>query len=355
MANPVRQVLAALIVVLGVATAAAQIVELREVGGKVIQCMHSGLMSDLNDCGVRSDWYAYVFVGSISDIALADKHEKKLQITPEEIFLGNPQSPLTVLTSQGACLPTLAVGDRWLFFLRKENGRPFVLDYYGNISRPVAKAHDQIETLRRLKIIGDFGIVRGSVERGPDFLDKKAVSGARVVASRKSDNTQFFTTTNANGHFEFEPLAPGRYELAVDPVGTFRPDDSGVEVSRGSCWDVTMSRSPHGQISGRLRHSDGSPVADAPVFIMEKEGYNTVRSDKDGYFKSDGMRPGEYVVGISLPGAPPWKYGGCGGAACETPPIYLYYPGMQNRSDALVITLADDEKRDDIDFTIPTR
>jgi hypothetical protein len=25
-------------------------------------------MSDLNDCGVRSDWYTYVFVGSISAI-----------------------------------------------------------------------------------------------------------------------------------------------------------------------------------------------------------------------------------------------------------------------------------------------
>jgi hypothetical protein len=29
--------------------------------------------------------------------------------------------------SQGACLPPLVVGYRWLFFLRKENGKPIVL------------------------------------------------------------------------------------------------------------------------------------------------------------------------------------------------------------------------------------
>jgi hypothetical protein len=29
--------------------------------------------------------------------------------------------------SQGACLPPLVVGHRWLFFLRKESGKPIVL------------------------------------------------------------------------------------------------------------------------------------------------------------------------------------------------------------------------------------
>ena len=33
---------------------------------------------------------------------------------------------------------------------------------------------------------------------------------------------------------------------------------------------------------------------------------------------------------------------------------FLYYPGMHNRADAVVITIGKDEKRDDIDFTVPT-
>jgi hypothetical protein len=111
----------------------------------------------LNDCGARSDWYAYVFVGSISARTPAGNDEEILQITPEELFYGNPSTPLTVLTSQGACLPTLAVGNRWLFYLRKENGKPIVLDYYGNDSRPVESAQEEIETLRQLKGIGKSG------------------------------------------------------------------------------------------------------------------------------------------------------------------------------------------------------
>jgi len=351
-----RWAIAVLTVVLpGLGAATAQILEMREVDGKTIECMHSGLMSDFNDCGVKSNWYRYVFVGSISAIGPADKDEKELKITPDEIFYGEPPSPLTVLTSQGPCLPPLVVGDRWLFFLRRENNKPILLDYYGNISRPVVDAQGQIETLRRLRTIGDFGIVRGSVKRGPHFLDRKGVPGAHVVASRSVDKAQYFATTNGNGYFEFEPLAPGKYDLLVDPVGSFHPDDDSVEVTRGSCSDLTISRSPHAQIGGHLRHSDGSPVADATVFIMDEGGYNTEKSDTNGYFQTDGIRPGKYVVGIILPDAPVWKYGGCGGAGCEAPPIYLYYPGMHNRSDALVINLADDEKRDDIDFTVPVQ
>jgi hypothetical protein len=353
MANSVRLGIAVLAAVFsGLGTAATQIDEIRNIDGKNVECFHSGLISDLNDCGFKSDWYDYVFVGSISAIVPADKDEKNIQITPEEVFHGEPPTPLTVLTSQELCLPKLAVGDRWLFFLQQVPGRPILLDYYDNASLPVPNAQQQIETLRRLKTIGEFGLVRGKVERG-DLPDSKAISGARVVASRKSDHAQFFSTTDEDGVFEFEPLSPNKYDLAVDPVGTFHPDDDSVEVTHGSCWEVTMRRSPHGRISGHIRRSDGSPVFGAGVFIMDADGYNAETSDEEGSFHSDGMRPGKYVVGIYLPTVPGAKYVGCEGKDCAEPIIYLYYPGMLNRADSLVITLADDEKRDDIDFVIP--
>jgi len=328
--------------------------EFREVGGKTFECLHTGLMSDLKDCGVRSDWYAYAFVGSISAIATIGKDEKEIRIVPEEIFHGEPANPLVVQTSQGACLPEMAVGDRWLFFLRE--GRPIVLDYYGNDSRPIAKAQEQIETLRRLKTVGDLGILRGSVERGPRFLDGEAVPNAHVLAARASDHAQFSAITNDKGQFEFEPLAPGKYKLSVDPIGSFQPDDASVSVRPGSCWDVALSRSPHAQISGHVKHSDGSPVPEVAVIIIYEDGsgFNTITSDAHGYFHSDGMVPGKYVVGINLPGSPAWKIASCGGA-CEVPPASLYYGGMHSRSDALVLALGEDEQRKDIDFVVPVQ
>jgi hypothetical protein len=355
MANSLRCLALSLLVVFCFGDATAQIMEFRETGDRTFACMHSGLSSDLRDCTARSDWYAYAFVGAISAITSIANDEKEIQIVPEEVFHGAPANPLTVKTSQAACLPPLEVGDRWLFFLRQEKGKPIILDYYGNDSRPVDDAQEEIETLRRLKTIGDFGIVRGSLKRETDSSEWKAVPDAHIVATRTSDKAQFFTTTDADGKYEFDPLGPGKYKITADPIGGFRPDESELKVTRGSCWVLALSKSPHAEISGHVRYPDGTPAADAPVLIFNDDGsgYFTVKSNNDGVYRSDTMRPGKYAVGINLPDAPAWKYQACGGPDCETPPVFLYYPGMQDRSGALVIALAEDEKRDNVDFAIP--
>ena len=359
MANALRWSTATLIIVLcALSAAAGQIIELREVNGKSFRCIHSGLSSDLKDCGFHSDWYAYVFVGSISDIAPAEKDEKKLRITPEEVFRGEPPTQLTVLTSQGTCLPELALGDRWLFFLRKETGKPVVLDYYGNDSRPVADAQEQIKILRRLKTIGDFGLLRGNVLRGPNYSDRKPVPGVRVVATKSSDRAKFFATTDAEGDYEFQPIPVGSYELAAETVGPVYVGDSALKITGGVCREVTLWKSPAARLSGHIKRSDGSGVSKTQVLIMRTDysWFTTQESDANGYFQEDSLRAGKYVVGIGLPGAPPWKTGGCAGACSnEIPPASLYYPGMSNLSNALVIDLAADEKRDDLDFTLPTQ
>jgi hypothetical protein len=219
----------------------------------------------------------------------------------------------------------------------------------------VSEAEKDIETLRQLKTNGAFGIVRGSVERGR-FGDREAVPGAQVTATKKSDRSQSFAATDSDGHFQFAPLSPGTYKLTVDPIGPFRPDDDSVDVKPGSCWDVTMSKSPRAQISGHLRYPDGSPAAGVPVLIIDADGsgYNTQQSDEHGHFSSESMSAGKYLVAVRSPGAPPWKISSCGGA-CEIPAGALYYPWMHDRSGALVIELSDDEKRKNIDFTIPKK
>lgn len=318
--------------------------------------MHTGLTSDLRDCGFRSDWYAYVFVGSIAAITPVENDEKEIQILPEEVFHGNPARPLTVITSQGACLPKLQVGDRWLFFLRQQKDKPMVLDYYGNDSIPVADAQEQIETLRRLKSIGNFGIVRGTVMQGRGF-DGKTVPNAQVVAQRESDGAQFVTRSDADGRYEFEPLPPGEYKITVNPLGSYQPDDSGATVSAGACWDVALTRYPHGEVGGHVRHPDGSPAPDVDVIIMgaDNSWYTTRRVDTQGHFTFYSLEPGEYVIGINLPGAPPWEYGGAAGGGVTPPAASMYYGGATERSGALVITLTADEKRGDVDFTAPTQ
>ena len=344
--------LAALTVLLScLGTAAAQITIIKTVGDKTVYCTHSGLTSDLNDCGVRSDWYAYVFVGSISAITFVENDEKEIQIVPEEVFHGRPAMPLTVLTSQAACLPKLKVGGRWLFFLREKKNEPIVLDYYGNDSRPVADAQEQVETLRRLENIGDFAFLRGRVMQGTTF-GGQAVPYAHVIANRESDDIQFVSTAGADGRYEFQPLPPGKYKITVHSAGSTQPDDSGIELSRGACWDLTLSRSPHAQLGGHVHRPDGSTMPNVDVIIMSADNswFTTSQTDARGSFTFDSLKPGEYVVGINLPGAPAWESAGGGGVGVAPSTASQYYGGTAVRSDALVIKLATDEKRDDIDF-----
>ena len=357
MARSVRWVVAVVTVGLYCCSiTAGQIISSEQVDGKRFQCMHSGLGSDMNDCGTQSDWYPYVFVGTISAVTPTKDGEKELQIVPDEIFKGAPTNPLIVRTSQGACFPKLNVGDHWLFYLR--NGNPIVLDFYGNISRPVAAAQERVETLRRLETIGDNGILRGRVRQGL-FGQGDAIPNAHVIAHRATNDAQFVATTDAEGRYEFQPLPPGKYRLSMDPIKSFQTDDANIDVKGHQCWDLTLSRAPHGHLGGHVQRSDGSPAAYMPVLLMDGDGsfFETMISDANGYFHREMLSSGRYVIGINLPGEPTWKPSGCAGTpgACVVPKASLYYPNMRNRADALVISLATDEKRDDIDFTIPAQ
>ena len=349
------RVIAALLVALLCAGAAnAQIITTRNEGDKTITCIRTGLRGDLRDCGTRPNWYSYVFVGSISAITPTDNGEERLLIAPQEIFSGNPAASLTVVTSQAACLPKMTVGDHWLFFLRRENGRAIVLDYYANDSLPAGDAQDEIEKLRLLENIGGRGIVQGRVMRGTRG-DREPVADAVVVAEGNPPNSRFVAATDANGRYEFPPLPAGDYRITVDPIGTLRPDGASVHVRPGSCWDLTLAHSPHAEISGRVRYTTGPPVSGAQVLFMRADGssWTTYYVDANGRYRFDSLEAGSYVVGIRLPGDPPWEFGGAAGV--PPPAASVYFPGVSNRAAAATITLKDDEKRDDIDFTVSTK
>jgi hypothetical protein len=336
-------------------TAAGQITTMMTVDGKEIACTRSGLWSDLNDCGTRSDWYSYVFVGSIYAIAPTAGEEKQIQIVPEEIFLGKPGSLITVITDAGICLPKMQVGDRWLFYLRQEGATPIKLPYGGD-SLPVAYAQEQIATLRRLETIGNLSILRGHVMRG-ESDDGKPLPNARVTARSKSDGTQFSSTTDADGRYEFQLLPAGSYKITVAPVGSYQPDKSGIDLKPGACWDLTLSRSPHAKISGHVRHYDGSPVAGIDLVLIGSDNswYWTDQTDEKGYFEFDSLDPGKFVLGLNFPKRPDWFNGGCGGDCSKAPPASQFYPGVPDRSAARIIELATDEKLDHLDFTIPAK
>jgi hypothetical protein len=215
----------------------------KKIGDKSVQCVQSGILTDLMDCGLRPYPYDFVFVGSISAIRPVEHDELELRLVPVEVFSGKPDGPMTVLTSQGLCFPKLAVGDQWLFYLRKESGKPIVLDYYGNKSVPIANAQTLLDTLRRLQKIGEFAIVRGQVVSGKSF-EGKPVRNLPVIALRKGVESRYVAVTDRMGRYEFPPLPPGRYVIQVRANEPYRPGDWAIDLSPEACWDLTPDRFP---------------------------------------------------------------------------------------------------------------
>ena len=218
--------------------AAGQVITLKKVEDKTIGCMRSGLFSDLNDCGFKSEWYTYVFVGKISAVNAVEHDEQQVQIIPEEVFAGKPQNPMKVFTSQGPCLPKLVIGDQWLFYLRRVGSKPIVLDYYGNDSLPMSEANERVAILRRLKSIKNSGILRGKVSN-----DGKPIPNASVFA-RRLEGGQYTTKTTADGRYEFESLVPGEYKVSTKPNWAYQPSTGDLEIKPESCWDLTLRRAP---------------------------------------------------------------------------------------------------------------
>jgi hypothetical protein len=70
-------------------------------------------------------------------------------------------------------------------------------------------------------------------------------------------------------------------------------------------------------------------VPNVPVIIMSADNswFTTSGADARGYFTFDSLKPGEYVIGINLPGAPDWKYAGGAGVGVAAPIASLYYNG----------------------------
>jgi len=337
------------VLILEVPRTCAQILEEREYRGEKIMCIQSGLRGFAMPCGTDGN-YAYVFVGSVLSVAEISDTEKRLKIVPEELFLGDAESPLTVTTSQGACLPEIHAGDRWLFYLRRERDSDDLFLSYGGPSEPLAEAHDDIKMLRQLVQLTDSGVVKGNVTRRYAWDGYGAmfpVINHTIVAKRKSDGSEYRTTTNRDGQFQFERLPSGSYDLSANTDEGIWAESGSVRVHDRSCSNVDFEMRSAGRISGHIRAADGKPFQKHPwvqVHSISGSDDNLASGyvDEGGYYEVNGLEPGRYLVGIRIvdgTGDPAWW-------------PRVYYPGAPTREQAVIVELGPAEKRSDINFQL---
>jgi hypothetical protein len=327
----------------------AQIMEERQYHGTTITCMLSGLQGWGSPCGTDGN-YAYIFVGSVLSATEISDTEKRLQITPEKIFLGDPATPLTVTTNQGACLPEILPGDQWLFYLQRDDKTNDLMLEYGSPSEPIAEAQPAINRLRQLAAMTDSGIIAGYVTRpvwhdDGKYLDYTYPPNHKVIAKRDSNGAEYSAVTDSDGTFEFDPLPSGSYHLSANTEKGLWAEDGPAKVHPRGCEAFAFELHADGIISGRVRSVDGKPFKIRPWIDIKSEangGLNTSYADEHGYFEARGLEPGRYLVGIGIgaePNTPEWR-------------SRVYYPGVRTKDKAAVIELGKAEKRTNIDFQL---
>ena len=124
------------------------------------------------------------------------------------------------------------------------------------------------------------------------------------------------TSTDASGRYSVQWLAPGTYTVGaggrpltnlMDEASPFgRQVRHGIEVKAGSdVYGVDFELTGAGTIQGRVKLADGSPAANAALFVRDANGQLLERislssTGADGNFTYAGIAEGSYTVSARL-------------------------------------------------------
>lgn len=301
-------------------------------------------------CGI-DDGYEAVFVGTVVSVGEIANSEKRLRLMPEEVFAGTVAGSLTVTTDQGGCFGDFQAGDKWLFYLQRDTKTKSLLLKYNSPTRPIADAQPQIEILRRMAQVTDSGIIMGQLTE-PIWNDNKwetsiPLADHKIIAKQQVNGREYGVFTDHDGHYEFEPLPPGKYQVSANSAEGLWTEEVSTRVSPRSCSLMAFSLEPDGSISGRVMAADGEPAKYVQVAIVPVSAGNlqftSALSDELGRFEVKALHPGRYFVGV---GIQPWAGNKNGRSG-------IYYPGVRDRNLAVIIDLDRAEKRASLNFQLP--
>lgn len=167
------------------------------------------------------------------------------------------------------------------------------------------------------------------------------IEGSPGAVTRKSD---------AKGSVTMQDLPAGEYSITANvPDGLMTPQPQRkVMVPDRGCTNVYFGIESDGRLNGRVLNANGLPVSKAEIFIVQADKdrrghWDDSYSDENGHYAFNRVPPGRYVLIIRFDGM----------TSQNRPFPLLYYPGVSEKTNAKVITLADGQRIGDFDLTMP--
>jgi hypothetical protein len=165
-------------------------------------------------------------------------------------------------------------------------------------------------------------------------------------------------TTDQDGRFAFNRVAPGTYRIDAQKTGFVSLNQPGenrtVDVVAGRSIDLDLQLQKGGVIAGRVLDPSGEPMADARIMPMRRAptpaGASSpgfafgpgAQTNDIGEFRVSGLAAGEYYIAAMPRGASP--FGGPGMTPqtgnARTTIAATFYPGTTDRAAAQPIAVA---------------
>ncbi|MBS1796613.1 MAG: carboxypeptidase regulatory-like domain-containing protein [Acidobacteria bacterium] len=184
--------------------------------------------------------------------------------------------------------------------------------------------------------------------------------------------------TNDEGEFNIEALEPGDYYPKIDVPGVLSFEnyyyllkrDNRIRVEKldelfqkvtivaGAAEQQTLVVAKRGgAIDGRVAYADGTPVPGIEVTALQdgEYGYETTAkttTDDRGYYRLNGLTPGEFVIRIVEPS---YQKSSADYYNSSISQIKTYYGDTPELKTAKRLTLAAAEEKNGIDITIADR
>lgn len=270
----------------------------------------------------------------------------------EEAFLGVDAAEIEISGGGTSCDYYFNQGERYLVYayLNSKSGTFYTNSCSG--TAPLSEAGDDLAYLRSVAKLPPGGGVFGELRRelhlegknGPAF---EPIPKAEVIL--ENGGQRFQAVSDADGKFQLLGVPRGRYKVRTNPQTNFSSADVSAEESRNE-WELEVPGQgclrewfvarPGGEISGMVVDDTGVVADDVEPELIPADEETTdanFRYAKLGEFKSfkfSFLPPGRYYLGFNLRSGP----------SVMEPYAEFYYPGVEERAEATVITISEGQK-----------
>ncbi len=315
-----------------------------------------------------------IFVGLATDVSVVPLdigdgqrgyQQRRFRFSVEEAFRGVQGRTIEVLTGMGGgdCGYDFKVGERYFIYAGRSPKNNVLYVSICDRTLPLDKATDDLEYARGLLKSGGvqagasiYGfVIRNTRSSYADYGRREGMAGVRVTI--EGNGKQYDVVTGGDGRFQKDKLPAGSYKVRAElPDNLSKVAEKQVVVAEGRCAGAAFVTTSLGSAKGRLLTDEGEPASklDVKLIPADTEGKEeewrgreiSSYTDKDGRYIFSQIPSGQYVVVVNYKGQP---------GQFDPPYPRTYLPGTSDPSQATVLTIAEGQEIEAVDFRLPPK